>query len=367
MSEIMPAIPPRLEAVLDLVRSHSGGELGSYYGIAEFYAPKEELKGADLLDALTDKRWPGMHSDLIPFANDGTGNLFCLVNGRSKTAKHGAVVHWMYETYSATPIASSFDHFLDWIWLTANYTARHGIDDAIDMQNVETRLTPLLSELRYHPASLDLMIRDRTLYGLHKAMVASDRRAAASLLTGAFLGSHPLHDMRTLERMRMAAEAFPEYTAAHMAMVSAFRAQSHESEVMTTLLDAIHSPLVYGGDRLVPYIGDIPEVDATQIAEMLATHPELQEWSIIDPIWEVVLRDDPTDPVAWLAVAVEYANNGLLEDAVIKAQNAMFMGLNVSEAVDIVTLLCELYDALGWDWHLHAAEKDLYHYQDRFS
>ena len=49
-----------------------------------------------------------MHPDLLPFARDGWGNRFCFVDAPDALAPEGfAIVYWMYETFSAVPIASS--------------------------------------------------------------------------------------------------------------------------------------------------------------------------------------------------------------------------------------------------------------------
>ena len=360
-------IPTRLETLLMLIRENPNKREDNFFGIAEFYVPSKDKRGSELLAELTKKRWPGMHSDLLPFATDGTGNLYCLVNGNSRTSKRGAVVQWMYETYRATPIASSFDHFLDWIWLSANYTAQYGVNSIINEEHINQRLRPLFSALHYQTGSFELLTQDPTLNGLHRAMLACDHQAPASLLTEAFIGKRELHDLRTLKRIETSIKSFPEYTAAYVGIVLAYQAQSAENEALSSLIDAMHAPFVYGGDKMTAYFGDTPEVDVSKIAETLATHPKLQEWSIMDPIWDLILRNDPTDPAAWLSLAVEYANDGLLEDAVIKTQNALFFGFNVEESVDVMILLCELYDALGWKWHFQNAENDLRKFTKRFS
>ena len=69
-------------------------------------------------------------------------------------------------------------------------------------------------------------------------------------------------------------------------------------------------------------------------------------------MWELINFDDPTAPQSWLQVAVDLANEGALDSAVTMASNALHLvGSRHEVAEEVLTLLGELYEALGRRWH----------------
>ena len=311
-------------------------------------------------EALARRRWPGMHPDFVPFAVDGFGNMFCF---HRASVPMGAgqlpVVYWQYETYTAVPVSGSFDHFLAWIWLTASVSARRGVDPLIDHDHLTTVIEPLFDALgRAVPSPLsDGYGTD--LWALHRALIAADPRAAGSLLVSALDDLDASHDLRIIERCRMAREAFPQFTAAYLAEADLLEAFGDDGETADLLLTAMKLPLVFSGDPEMAFYYQVPSVNPTEIAERLVAMPHVHEISVEEPIWDIVMRMDPRGPASWLEVAVDYANSGSLTTAVSAATNALWLGVAVPEGVDALILLDELYEALGHSWHRNLVQADM--------
>ena len=75
---------------------------------------------------------------------------------------------------------------------------------------------------------------------------------------------------------------------------------------------------------------------------------------------ELLLYDDPTSPQTWLQVAADWANAGELEESVTLACNALHLSGNgpPEAAMETLSLLLELYEALHWPWHHHIVEQE---------
>jgi hypothetical protein len=65
-------------------------------------------------------RWPGAHRALLPIANDGGANLFCL---NLEGNRHGEVVVQVHDEpgFPQVHLADSFDEFVDGLALNPDY------------------------------------------------------------------------------------------------------------------------------------------------------------------------------------------------------------------------------------------------------
>ena len=74
-----PLLPDSYLRFSTHLREVTGAETTAWFGDVGFFVPRS----TDLLQSwiiqLARRRWTGMHPDLVPFAADGAGNLFCFV------------------------------------------------------------------------------------------------------------------------------------------------------------------------------------------------------------------------------------------------------------------------------------------------
>lgn len=305
------------------------------------------------LEVLTQRRWKGMHPDLVPFAEDGFGNLFCFVHRAAGSVPSHAIVYWMYETYRAVPIASSFDAFLRWMTLTAAVAARNN-DPVIDHEHVQQELLPLLTSIGLDIDNNALETgNDTGQPAVHKAFLQLDPHSPGSLICDARRLLHESRNFEALEAAHLALRAFPGFTAAQTFEASVLAADN-DPQAARALFKSLRMPMVYGGDLTMSFFGAVPRVDPAVITDALRTHPELDRIADDDPLWILATQDDPVNPSAWVQVALDYANAGELDDAVTMATNALWLSLGESIEPQIHGLLRELYEVLGHPWHAAA-------------
>lgn len=299
---------------------------------------------------LTEARWRGMHPDLMPFAEDGFGNQFCFLVDPPSGQPTGAVFYWMYETYRAIPVASTFDAFLRWIAITASVTAGRG-HPLIDEAHVRDEILPACAAAGLSMEASDILhASDLTPAGVHAELLRVDRHAAGAALARA---AHRARQDRHIEALTMcdtALDAFPDFSAAQGLKARLFL-DDGDPRAVPALLDTLRLPLSYNADPMMPFFRELPEVDPTWVTEALNTHPNVKDYVGLDPLWTLVLRDDPTAPVSWVHVALDYAESGDLKRAATAATNGLLLGINKEIETEIHGLLEELYRSLGWKWH----------------
>jgi hypothetical protein len=321
-----------------------------WLGDAGFFAPDTAEAGRRWLDLLAERRWPSMHIDLLPIAVDGSGNRYCFVRSEQPGMPREAVVCWMYETYRAVPIATTFDGFVDWLVLGAVAAARRGDDPLLDRTHLETRILPAAERLGRPGDLVDaittampgpLTVSEAMLARHPDAPGPSVMVAARRLEEGEF--------ELAASNARTAGRAFPEFAAAWTLAAAGDPQASHAR--FRALWTALHQPLLYCGDPWMPNLDRIPEVKPDRLAESLATHPWAHEISAWDPVWDLVLAEDPLAATAWLGVGVALANENELQYATLATANALWLGDDPEERGAAVELLGEIYGALGWSWH----------------
>lgn len=352
----MYRLPNRYLTLLTALRDHREGRR-AWLGDVGFRLGTGAHDDAEWHAILTSSRWRGMHPDLVPFAEDGFGNQFCFVHGSSE-AMEGVqgVVYWMYETYRAVPIASSFDAFLKWVALTAGVSARRG-DEVVDEQHVSGELLPMLTEIGLGVTAAELAVGpDVGQSSVHTAFLRMDRRAPGSLLSLARRQFDEGRGIEAIETCRLALAAFPDFAAARV-LEARILLTDGDPQACRALQSALRLPLVYGGDTTMPFMAEVQESDPAWVAESLAKHPMMQRISDDDPIWILATRDDPMVATSWVEVALDYARAGDFEDAVAMACNAQWLGLGTSLEPEIHGLLHELYTALDRPWHAGAVAR----------
>lgn len=324
----------------------------AWLGDVGFRMPRTERDRGRWEGVLTDRRWQGMHPDLMPFAEDGFGNQFCFYrHPREGAVQSRPIVYWMYETYRAVPIASSFDGFLAWIGLTAFVAARHG-DPVVDRAHIEDELRPALDAVGiHHDYAEALESHDPTPHEVHKGLLKLDPESPAALLSIAeWNGAHG----RPLEALDCCAEAtfsFPDFAAARYAAARVLNATGDGVAEFDALMQTLERPMLFGGDPGMGGFRVLPQVDVRWVVENLAKHPAFAEFETTSPLWTLVLRDDPTTAQSWVDVALDYAEENELERSVTMATNALFLGFGSELGPLIHGLLAELYSALKWEWH----------------
>ncbi len=353
-------LPSRYRSLLGVLAERSDSDAKVWVGEAGFLRAEPEQDLVEWLEKLDHRRWRGMHPDLVPFATDGAGNQFCFFrNGKDSCRGVRAIVYWMYETYRAVPVASSFDGFLSWLGLTAFVGARKGDDPVLDSSHFDREVAPLLSEVGLEPdfgAVLDEP--DPSSLGVHRAMLQLDDEAPASRLAVAM---HLAGEDKLLQALDLCAEAsfsFPEFAASRFASARLLASEQDSQSLHDALLQTLERPVAYCGDEAMPHFRDVPVVDLDWTAEVLAGHPLVDPDGMEDPIWEIVVHGDAENPAAWVRVAIEQANGGDLERAVTAASNALHFGFAEELGAEILLLLQELYTALGWKRHARVAGRE---------
>lgn len=321
-----------------------------WFGEAGFFVPGTAEAGRHWVDLLSERRWPSMHVDLLPIAVDGSGNRYCFVRSERAGMPGEAVVCWMYETYRAVPISATFDGFIDWLVLGAVAAARRGDVPSLDRVHLETRVLPASERLGRPSDLVDAFSTTRPgTLDIAEAMLQRHPDAPGA---GAVLAARHLEEGRrdlAAREARVATRVFPEFAAAWLLAAQGDPPASHAR--FRALWQALHQPLLYGGDPWMPNLDRVPEVRPDQLAESLATHPWASEVSAWDPVWDLVLSEDPLAAPAWLRVAVDLANEGALQDATLAGANALWLGADVEERAGAMDLLGEIYGALGHTWH----------------
>lgn len=324
----------------------------AWLGDVGFRLPANDRERGAWERALSDRRWQGMHPDLMPFAEDGFGNQFCFFRSEQERSRSSrAIVYWMYETYRALPIASSFDGFLAWIGLTSYLAARRS-DPIVDRHHFDRELLPALSGVGVeHDYAASLQSKDPTPAEIHKAFLTLDPAAPASLVAhGVWLTDHD----RGLEALDHCAEAsfgFPEFAAARFQAARMLAASGDGVAEFDALIQTLQRPMLYSGDERMTGFRGVPELDVTWVVSELTRHPMFAEHETTSPLWTLVLRDDPMAAQSWVDVALDFAEENELEKSVTMATNALFLGFGSELGPLIHGLLGELYAALEWSWH----------------
>lgn len=331
-----------------------------WMGEAGFFLPRDGQSPENWILELLSRRWPAMHPDLVPFAVDASGNRYCFHVPGVRRGRRAAVVCWMYETYFALPVASSFDTFLDWIGLTTAWVARQGIDPVLDVGHLETVVEPMARALGrpgayatyfHHPES--------TLTHLHRAMLHLDRYAAGSLTWESRRVWEDGWGQPGAQHARAALQAFPECAAAHLVLARYGNVGSAGSVRAEALAQVLRTPLVYAGDPAMRHFGGLEGLHPAGIAERIADLPEALDLLEDDPLLELVLREDPQQPDAWLRVAFRWLEREAMRPAIHAASNALLLGQSSPLLPDTLAFLAELYEAAGWTWHEQLIARDL--------
>ncbi|MCB9532446.1 MAG: SMI1/KNR4 family protein [Myxococcales bacterium] len=342
---------PRLYvALLESLRERGPNVQRTWLGDVGFAVPTESVDAAWEAH-LTAARWNGMHPDLMPFAEDGFGNQFCFYrSARDGCRANRSIVYWMYETYRAVPVASTFEGFLGWLQLMACVEARGG-DPVVDRAHVDRELMPLMNELGCAIDPDDVLDEpDPTPMALHRAHLRVDANAAAPRVA---LASHASrgNELQALDLCAEATFSFPEFAGARAAAARILSRSGDTDALAEALFQTLQRPLVYGGDPFMHGFRGVPEVDASWTAERLAAHTNPPEHVLRSPLWTLVIQDDPLAARSWVQLALDFVQEEELEVAVTMATNALFLGFGGELGGQIHGLLVELYDALEWTWH----------------
>ncbi|TVQ96061.1 MAG: SMI1/KNR4 family protein [Deltaproteobacteria bacterium] len=363
MTDTVPVpLPPLWWQAVEWLRAQADGGTGPVWvGEAGFLLPTGAEAGpdhaTDVADWLLHRRFPGAHPAFLPFAVDGAGNQFCF-----RFAPGGgppSVVYWMYETFAALPISGSFAGFLDWLGLTTAFAARQGLHAVLDELHLQEVVLPTLEALgrtvrypRFFEAS------GVRLGDLHRAIVEVDPGAAASHLVLGVLAGDAGSLPTAVERCDRALALVPDFVLAASVRGDLRRDESlwraHDDWLLA--FRGFHG---LGGDGQMPWYGGVlPPHDISRLAELLSAGPDVGERSLGEPLWELILYDDPTQPEPWLRTAMEHIEHGELRAAVDMAVNALYFGCHDRLAPEIANLLAELHDALDNPWLARAARMD---------
>jgi hypothetical protein len=318
--------------------------------------PHDGVVDEDWVEELAGLRWRGMHPDLIPFARDSWGNRFCFYRpGAPRGGEGSAIVYWLYETFTAVPVASTCEGFLRWLGLI---TWAHERDPNYEMVEAgdSARLMEVLDSLNLGvdaEALLPMPAPERR--DVLAASLALDPACPAGLVTRGLWRAQQGDTFGGTEDARLAAFTFPDFAAAYAAQVTMLAGERDSSERFDALLMALRCSLCFSGDPDMPWFRDVPVVEAETLAESLATHKRWEDIERFDPIWDLVQRLDPSSPASWCEVALAYADTGAFAEAVPMACNALHFSLSdPTMRHDVERLLVELYEALGWSWHSRA-------------
>lgn len=341
-------IPPVWrEVVAWLVTRLEGNGPVAWVGEAGLYVPPEALVGGTaeaVAGWLQRYRFPGMNPTFLPFAQDGAGNRFCFAYEPGRLEPF--IVLWMYETFAALPVSGTFRGFLDWIGMTAAFAARQRLHPVIDDVHLHEEVLPTLEawgRTLVYPAFFEESVVD--LCTLHRALVEVDPGAAGSHLMLAQRAAEQGAVPDAMERCDRALALTSRLTLAASLRADCVRAESRW-RAQDDLMQAFRGYHGFGGDPLMVGYGTLPVGDVSRLAELLSSGPEASERALSDPVWELILYENPLDPEAWLRVALDHVEREELVDAVDMAVNALYFGLQEPIAPRIVEMLSELYEAL---------------------
>lgn len=316
--------------------------------------------GDALVDQLIRARWGGMPTELLPFAMDAMGNRFCLVMAPiHQDPEKLPVVYWMYETGVAVPVASCFDRFLDWIGLASEIYVRRGSDDQLTREHLEQIVRPQLRELGVERDFFALTTSPVSPVGsLHLGTMRIDPSAPGSRLVAAKRAQLDGRQRDAILHARQALKSFPTFLAAAWFLVTFPNAPSRVIGYKELVRGLVDLPLAYRGDPLMPEFGDIPSPSPNDIAELvqsLTDRREIEE----DSLLELMVYDDPQNADVWLAAAIELANFGHLQRAHVAVSNALHLAREPETRADVLSLMRELYDALGWTWNSYVVQHEI--------
>lgn len=315
--------------------------------------------GDGLVEQLVHARWGGMPPELLPFAMDAMGNRFCLV----RSAIHHdpeklPVVYWMYETGVAVPVASCFDRFLDWIGLASEIYVRRGADDRLTRAHLEEIVKPQLRDLGVERDFFALTTSPVSPVGsLHLGMMRIDPAAAGSRLVAAKRAQLDGRQRDAILHARHALKCFPTFLAAAWFLVTFPNAPSRVIGYKELVRGLVDLPFAYRGDPLMPEFSDIPSPSPTDIADLVQSVVDRNDVEE-DPLLELMAYDDPQSAEVWLCSAIELANIGQLQRAHVAASNALHLVRDRELRDDVLTLMTELYDALGWTWNSYVVRRE---------
>lgn len=307
-------------------------------------------------EAMRRRRWRGMHPDLLPFARDGWGNRFCFVDAPDALAPEGfAIVYWMYETFAAVPIASSFEAFLRWVGLSTWAHARDPHYETVSESDFEDAAAVLESVGCCGDFDRLLPMPAPTRRDVLQAGLTLDPQSPALLVESArrSVGKGP--SLKAVAEAQRAAEHFRGFGGAHRTVAELVSGEASGPR-FDALLKALHAPLTFHGDADMPWFRGIPSADASAVSDALLAHPKHSQIDLDAPIWEIAHRLDPANPLSWAEVALSYADEGELRLALPMACNAMHCAISDRELLgDMERLVDQLYVAMGWEPRLAAS------------
>jgi hypothetical protein len=312
---------------------------------------------------MMEKRWPGMHTELLPFAQDGAGNRFCFIVPTDETATgRRPIAYWMYETYRAVPIASSFRHFMHWVAMRTLETVERGVDPHIDREHLDSVVQPVMDELDLSSDMQDSMRTVRTpLVTTHAGMLELDPGSPGTLLAEAARELRRSNTERAEHYAKRAIMNFHRFAAAHSFLAELEGARAGSNEQLKHLLQTLASPLCYAGDPQMPGLQDVPEIELNQVVHAIIQHEGKEPFSGFEPIRDLIDLDNPEDAAAWMRSALDYAEQGEIDAAIDLASNALFLAWNPTLTEDALTLLDELYELAGSELHRDIVEADQRH------
>lgn len=353
------ALPGSYLRLLDVLATHEADGGRVWLGETGFRVPVQAGAAASWLPTLAGGRRPGMHLDLVPFATDGVGNRYCFYRSANPAcADVDAIVFWVLDTARAIPLAENFDAFLDWIGIVSHWTAMRGDDAILDEDHLRNTILPVLRDVG-RPCDVLGRIRERepTQRSLLTTLLETQPSSPIGLIWRAMSQLEANDPGGALASCERALRVFPEHVMARLLEAEAYQRTGSVAARLDALTRAIRMPLVYGGDEQLPYLGSFPALDPSWLAEELAMAPLPADDLMFEPIWDLIMAYDPTSASGWLTVSVEYANLGMVQDAITMASNALLFALP-EERAPVLGYLGELYGALGAEWHENLAQAE---------
>lgn len=298
--------------------------------------------------ALRQRRWRGMHPDLLPFARDGWGNRFCFVDTPDPLARESrAVVYWMYETFSAVPIASSFESFLRWVGLSTWAHARDPHYETVSEADFEAAATVLEAVGCFADYDQLLPMPAPTRHDVLQAGLELDPFSPALLVENARQTRGGQVRLTAVAEAQRAATQFRGFGGAHRRVAEVIAGEESPSR-FDALLEALRAPLTYFGDRDMPWFRGVPVADPSGVAEALLAHPKHSQIDLDQPIWDIAHRLDPGNPLSWAEVALAYADEGAFHEALPMACNALHCAVGDTELLPgMEHLVDQIYEAIG--------------------
>ncbi len=269
------------------------------------------------------QRPPQMMPGLVPFAEEGDGDMYCFYLPWKDRDGSIPIGIWLHETGHFLPISSHMQGFLLW-WMGKELLDAVSSDDWDEMSKVV--------ELFRSGSNLDeydlMSSPPASPESWHEEIIRIDGNASFSL-TYLAVSQFATHGFQQSQRMLADAEkVMPRFGAASLWQARMHAMRGRVNEAHKAYWRHLRTPMFangyhywwHAGDMKIPEVSELEAADFLEGAELpppaeIANHPKMR-----------FLRDsDPRDYQARLKLSRLLEQRGDVEGALVELENAFFL------------------------------------------